>query len=174
MGGLPVGGEAHEAGDVGDDPMGIGRVDGDHVEHLRRPLQVALEDRERAVAPGLRLELLERARAGPAQLGAGGRRDGDHGRRVGSRSGSPASVDLVDRAICPSPRSSRTASSRWRRSNRAIRETRRISSASRRHGPAVIIRVSATSSSGSAMARRPCSRSRISGVAKSDSPPTTV
>ena len=66
------------------------------------------------------------------------------------------------------------ASTRRLRSNRASRATRRISRASRRHGPAVIIRTSAASSWGSAMARRPCSRSRISGASNRLSPPTTV
>ena len=67
-----------------------------------------------------------------------------------------------------------TVSSRCDRSNLAMRVTRRISSASRRHGPAVIMRTSATSSCGSVIARRPCSRSRISGVSNRLRPPTTV
>ncbi len=55
-----------------------------------------------------------------------------------------------------------------------MRVTWRISSASSRHGPAVMTRVRATSSCGSAMARSACSRSRISGVANRLRPPTTV
>ena len=68
---LPVRGEAEEARDVGHDPMRIGRADGDHVEHLAGQLQVALEDGERALPPGLRLELLDHVEQ-PAQLRAQG------------------------------------------------------------------------------------------------------
>ncbi len=75
-------------------------------------------------------------------------------------------------SMSPVATMSRIASMRCRRSNLAMREICRISSASRRHGPAVIIRASATSSCGSAIARRLCSRSRISGVANSDRPPS--
>ena len=77
-------------------------------------------------------------------------------------------------STCPDATIACTVSSRCARSNLAIRVTRRISSASSRHGPAVIIRTSAASSCGSAIARSACSRSRISGVSNRLSPPTTV
>ena len=95
------------------------------------------------------------------------RRQGSCGRRRSPRPGRP-------RAPRPSSTMRVAASTRRLRSNRASRATRRISRASRRHGPAVIIRTSAASSWGSAMARRPCSRSRISGASNRLSPPTTV
>ncbi len=78
-----------------------------------------------------------------------GRDGGSVGRRLGG-----VGVGVVRLSSSPVATISRIASTRWRRSNLAIRATWRISSASSRHGPAVIIRVSATSSWGSAMARR--------------------
>ena len=76
--------------------------------------------------------------------------------------------------IDPESTTWRMTSTIRRRSYRAIRATRRISVASSRQGPADIIRTSAMSWFGSAIERRLCSRSRISGASNSDRPPTTV
>ena len=73
---LPVGGEAQEAADVGHGPMRIRRVRAEQVDHDAGQLEVALEDRVRALAPGLVVELVD-GRAEPAELGAGRRRRGD-------------------------------------------------------------------------------------------------
>ena len=70
VGGLPVRGEAQEAGDVRDGPLRLERVGGDQVEDLAGPLEVALEDGVRALAEGQRVELVERTEE-LAQLCAG-------------------------------------------------------------------------------------------------------
>ncbi len=90
--------------------------------------------------------------------------------RVRRSLSSPASVSVR------SPRSTirLMAAIAWLRSVRASRMTASTSRASRRHGPAVIIRTRAGSLVGSAMARRAWSRSRISGASKRERPPTTV
>ena len=82
VGALPVAREAQEAGDVGDAPLGLERADGDQVEDLAGPLDEPLEDRERALAPGQRRELLEGRQEAP-ELGPGVGRDGGGGRRLG-------------------------------------------------------------------------------------------
>ncbi len=114
------------------------------------------------------VELLDDAQQA-AQLGPRGGRDGAV---PSSSSSAPVAVAV---GVSPVSTSRRTTSrSGSRLSKCAMRVTWRISSASRRQGPAVIIRVRAGPSCGLAMARRPCSRSRISGMANRESPPTTV
>ena len=56
---LPVLGEAHEAADVGDGALGIQRIDGKQVEHQARVRHVLVEDREGALAPGARGEVIQ-------------------------------------------------------------------------------------------------------------------
>ena len=66
---LPVGGEAHERGDVGDRALALQGVRGEQVEEHPGPLDVALEDREGAFAGRLGDELVEGVEQA-AQLGA--------------------------------------------------------------------------------------------------------
>ena len=134
VGRLPVRGEPQEARDVGDHPLRFEGVGRDEVQHQAGPLEEALEDRVRALAEGQRVELIERAEQ-LAQLARGAA--GLHlGRRASSCRSGRVDLDLADSTIAL------IVSSRCARSNFAIRLTRRISSASSRHGPAVIIRTS--------------------------------
>ena len=171
VGRLPVGREAQEARDVGDGPLRLERVGGDQVEHAGRS---ARGSRSRIVCgPSRKVSGLSSSSAPQelAQLGAraGGRIDLVVRRAVLAPLADDVDLDLPGRRR--SPRRSR-AGAPDRTSPSGV--TRRISSASSRHGPAVIIRTSATSSCGSAIARSACSRSRISGVSNRLRPPTTV
>ena len=197
---LPVGGEAHERRDVGDRSLALQGVRGEQVEEHPGPLDVALEDREGALAGRLGDELVERVEQA-AQLGARRRRELEDRSAGGAASGagpvasawpsSPSApsvavvpvvsvvsavsvVGTASSVTSPEPTASRISSSRWRFARLAARVIASSSSASSRHGPAVSVRARATSANGSAIARRACSRSRISGVANSESPPDTV
>ena len=176
----------------------------EQVEDEAGARDVLLEERERALAPGPRREVVDGRRRrrsfarvsgatsirrvggggdGTPQAASAAKVDGRLQRPLptasslrhrAARSSTTSSPDAVVDLDLARSTISRMTSTRCRRSYCAIRDTRRISTASSRHGAADIIRTSATSSSGSAIARRLCSRSRISGVSKSDSPPTTL
>ena len=131
-------------------------------------LHVPLEDGVRAVPPGPRVELVD-GRQQAAQPRARLRGDGG-----GPRRPLPATAACGLLGALAALHDPLDGGDAWLRSERASRVTASTSRASSRHGPAVIIRTSAGSLAGSAMARRAWSRSRISGVSKRLSPPTTV
>src|SRR5450432_3657259 len=71
---LPIAAEAQEAGQVDRDPLRLAGIRADQVEDLAGSLDETLEQGERAFAPGLGSQLVERLEQA-AQLGPGVRAD---------------------------------------------------------------------------------------------------
>ncbi len=153
-----------------DGPLRLERVGRDQVEHAAR----SARGTARGSCAGPRGRSAGSARRG--RRGAGGAwrgcRRARRPRRVAAsscRSGTVSTSSWPDRDDGLDGLEQVRAGRTW-----PFRLTRRISSASRRHGPAVIIRTSATSSCGSAMARRPAPGRGSRASRTAIRPPTTV